>query len=240
MTRKKYRPQRDDSMLGDPYSQDDSTPQLSIVVSTVGSSAPAPAPAPTPSSTEGSTTRHVPVSHSDDEGNVIVDVAPTTHNHFNPIVPIVPNVPVVIHELEEAGHLPTNDGSHGDVDVASENTGSHDTDVCPDCIETAATLSNGATATATATATASTGYAAGAADTSCIGVTTSTAVVAKIVDDVVNNVIGVGVGASVGATTASAQPSPANKWTRFKTWFLACLSCSCCCQRKRRTSVQLK
>ncbi|MEY2628275.1 MAG: hypothetical protein RL066_91, partial [Actinomycetota bacterium] len=105
MTRKKYRPQRDDSILGDP-----SQYQPPIVVSTVGpsaTSAPAPAPAPAPSSKEGSTTRHVPVSHSDDEGNVIVDVAPTAHTHFNPIVPIVPIVPVVIHELEEADHPST-------------------------------------------------------------------------------------------------------------------------------------
>jgi hypothetical protein len=191
----------------------------------------------------------VPVSHSDDEGNVIVDVSPTAtaHTHFNPIVPIVPIVPagpVVIHELEEADHLPTNDGSHRDVDVAPDNTGTHNTEVCPDCIETAATLSNGSTATATATATTATASTNDANTIEYTGVTTSAAVVAKIVDDVVNNVVGVGVGrvgVDAATTTAtSAQPSPANKWTRFKTWFLSCLSCSCCCQRKRRTSVQLK
>ncbi len=238
MTRKKYRPQRDDSILGDPYSQDDSTPQPSIVVSTVGHSATS-----APSSSSGTATRHVPVSHSDDEGNVIVDVSPTAHTHFNPIVPIVPIVPagpVVIHELEEADPLPPADCNNRDVVDAPDKTGTHNTEVCPDCIETAATLSNGSTATATATATATTNDANTIEYT---GVTTSTAVVAKIVDDVVNNVVGVGVGVGVDAATTtatSAQPSPANKWTRFKTWFLSCLSCSCCCQRKRRTSVQLK
>jgi len=206
MTRKKYRPQRDDSMLGD-----------SDPVSGTGSesgvhSAPVPVPVPAPVP--------VPVSHSDDEGNVIIDVG--NHSHF---------IPVVICELEEssAGNVP-------EPVPEPEIPPSCASDApCSGCAEVAETSNIGCSGSGVpvVSAIANTNDGIGA-DTSAdaeVGSKTD-AVVAKVVDGIVDNVV----------LAAASAPPPSSKWSwaRIKNWVSGCCSFCCCCRRKRRTSVQLK
>jgi len=215
MTRKKYRPQRDDAMLGD-------SEPVSGTGSESGTAQPVPVPAPVP----------VPVSHSDDEGNVIVDVG--NHNHFIPVViceleeSSIENVPEPVSELEIPPSCASDAPCSGCAEVA-ETSNVHSVPAVSAIVNTNDGV--GADASADAEVGSKTDAEVGSKTDAEVG-SKNDAVVAKVVDGIVDNVV---------LASASAPP-PSSKWSwaRVKNWVSGCCAFCCCCRRKRRTSVQLK
>jgi hypothetical protein len=202
MPRKKYRQQRDDSIL-------DASP---------------------PHADAGAEASHAksPVSHSDDEGNVVIELdTESVAAAFGPIP-----------ELAEVAISET-------ASLAPEEAAAAAASPAPEEVAAAASLAPEEAAAAASPAPEEAAAAASLAPKEAAAAASLAPEEAAVFPETTSHIHPVQKIKSESETTATAPTaSTPSRWGRFKTWFSSFCACTCACpctrHRKRRTSIQLK
>jgi hypothetical protein len=208
MPRKKYRQQRDDSILdaSPPHADADAGAEASHAKS--------------------------PVSHSDDEGNVVIELDPES---------VATAVFVPIPELAEVPSLTANAVSEAASPVPEEAAAAAAASPVPE--EAAAAAASLASEEAAASA-ASLAPEEAAAAAASLAPEEAAASHIHPVQKIKSESETTATATSTATSTATPTASTPSRWGRFKAWFSSFSACACACpctrHRKRRTSIQLK
>jgi hypothetical protein len=181
----------------------------------------------TPSSESASSSSFVPVSHSDDEGNVIIDTTTTDAPAYEPIPELVETEtsykdldPIISDTLsaliETVAPVPVPDRILHPDPIPDIALALAEEALVPALVEEGA----GATSTNEHEPTGLT------VDVALVDV--ATALVKDGETSTLSNPI------ALVKDGATSTPEPRGLWTRFKSWFGRCCSCCCCCCHRRR------